>query len=322
MTLTFQAGTPFDLLAVTAVTLRLGLAGLLLVSAVGKAWDLPGTRQTLAEFGVAPQRTQRASHLLLAAEALIALMLLCDSLTRAGAGLAAGLFLVFTLGIANVLRQGRRPDCHCLGQLHSAPVGPLVLVRNLALVAASLFVARQPVTLLTATPASQLAALLGGACVALASSHLALWQSLRAKANPYLKPGQLVPHLDLLAQDGQRHSIHTLLPKDRQSLIVFSSPTCGHCLPLLPKIIQWRAMLADRLTVLLLDVAAEGAEHEWPEGSYRVAAEALHLYKVGGTPGAILLDGQGRVVLPKPASGADEILATVRAALTDQPPAL
>lgn len=298
-----------------AVALRLGLAALLLVSSVAKAWDLPGTRQALAEFGVTAAQTRRASYILLFAEVFVAALLLSDPLTRLGAALASALFLTFAAGIANVLRQGRRPECHCLGQLHSAPVGPLVVVRNLLLMVASLVVAGQPVFPLTATTASQLATFLGAACVALAASHLCLWQSTRRQPQPYLGQGQLLPHLDVRSQDGQVHPIHSLLDTSPQTLLVFSSPTCSLCLPLLPELDRWSAMLSDKLRILLLDVTDEMGGHAWVNGSYQVGSEALILYKVPGTPSAILLDKLGRVVLPKPATGFDEILATIRAVL-------
>src|ERR671933_307156 len=48
------------------------------------------------------------------------------------------LLLVFVAGIGYNLARGRTPDCHCFGQLHSAPAGWSTLARNavLALIAA------------------------------------------------------------------------------------------------------------------------------------------------------------------------------------------
>src|SRR5207244_547943 len=46
---------------------------------------------------------------------------------------ALGLLLVFVVGIGVSLLRGRRPACHCFGQLHSAPVGWPTLARNGAL---------------------------------------------------------------------------------------------------------------------------------------------------------------------------------------------
>ena len=47
------------------------------------------------------------------------------------------LLLLFPAGIVANLVRGRKPDCHCFGQLHSEPAGLKTLARNgvLALVA-------------------------------------------------------------------------------------------------------------------------------------------------------------------------------------------
>ena len=49
--------------------------------------------------------------------------------------------LSFVAGISVALARGLEPDCHCFGQLHSAPVGWRALARNLALLAIAGFVA-------------------------------------------------------------------------------------------------------------------------------------------------------------------------------------
>src|SRR5205807_6008418 len=51
-------------------------------------------------------------------------------------GLGALILLVlFVAGIGYNLAHGRHPDCHCFGQLHSAPAGWPTLIRNLVLAA-------------------------------------------------------------------------------------------------------------------------------------------------------------------------------------------
>src|SRR5205085_11239986 len=50
-----------------------------------------------------------------------------------GAVGALVLLLIFVAGIGYNLALGRTPDCHCFGQLHSAPAGWSTLVRNLVL---------------------------------------------------------------------------------------------------------------------------------------------------------------------------------------------
>src|SRR5439155_270303 len=52
---------------------------------------------------------------------------------------------VFIAAIAVSLARGRKPDCHCFGQLHSAPIGWTTLSRNAVLAGlAALIVWRGP----------------------------------------------------------------------------------------------------------------------------------------------------------------------------------
>jgi hypothetical protein len=46
---------------------------------------------------------------------------------------ALSLLLTFVAGISINLALGRKPECHCFGQIHSEPVGWPTLLRNAAL---------------------------------------------------------------------------------------------------------------------------------------------------------------------------------------------
>jgi Methylamine utilisation protein MauE len=50
-------------------------------------------------------------------------------------GALGALTLLFVVGIGSHLARGQHPDCHCFGQLHSAPAGWPTLIRNLVLAA-------------------------------------------------------------------------------------------------------------------------------------------------------------------------------------------
>ena len=53
---------------------------------------------------------------------------------------ALALLLLFVAGISINLARGKKPECHCFGQLHSAPAGWRTLARNGALAAIAGFV--------------------------------------------------------------------------------------------------------------------------------------------------------------------------------------
>jgi peroxiredoxin/uncharacterized membrane protein YphA (DoxX/SURF4 family) len=119
---------------------RLALAGVFAVAGVGKLLDLSGSQQAVRNFGVPERFAKPAGIALPIAELIIAVLLLPVTTARYGAILAALLMLAFIAAIANQLRQGKQPDCHCFGQLHSAPAGPITLLRNGAFAAVALFI--------------------------------------------------------------------------------------------------------------------------------------------------------------------------------------
>ena len=78
---------------------------------------------------------------------------------------------MFVVGISINLARGRTPECHCFGQLHSAPAGWKTLARNGALAAVAAFILWEgnyggagpsALSWLGALSATQLLGLLGG----------------------------------------------------------------------------------------------------------------------------------------------------------------
>jgi hypothetical protein len=114
---------------------RIVVAAALLVAAVAKLADRPGTERGVVELGLPPGWAGAVGRLLPIVELAVAVGLLVDVSAR-WAGLAAlGLLAAFlTLMVLNLAR-GRTPDCHCFGQIHSAPIGTWAVVRNVVLAA-------------------------------------------------------------------------------------------------------------------------------------------------------------------------------------------
>jgi peroxiredoxin len=122
------------------LALRLVLAGVFLIAGAAKLADLAGSRRAVAGFGVPQRMVGVAGVGLPVAELAVAGALLVSESVRFGALGALLLLVVFVVGIAVVLRRGTEADCHCFGQLHSAPIGWRTLVRNVVLAAAAAFV--------------------------------------------------------------------------------------------------------------------------------------------------------------------------------------
>src|SRR5438477_12974220 len=112
---------------------RLILSAVFLVAGLAKLADLSGSRQAMRGFGVPGKLADLFGLLLPLAELAVAITLVIPLTAWWGAIGALSLLLIFVAGIGYNLAQGRTPDCHCFGQLHSSPAGWSTLIRNLVL---------------------------------------------------------------------------------------------------------------------------------------------------------------------------------------------
>jgi peroxiredoxin/uncharacterized membrane protein YphA (DoxX/SURF4 family) len=120
---------------------RLVLAAVFLLASLTKLVDLAGTRRAIVGFGLPERAGLPLAFLLPIAELAVAVALVPSRSAWWGALGAVILLLAFIAGISVNLARGRRPDCHCFGQLHSEPVGASTLIRNGVLIVGALFVA-------------------------------------------------------------------------------------------------------------------------------------------------------------------------------------
>lgn len=126
-----------------------GFASVLLISrlVLGTIFGLAGTtklldrdafRRTLSDFGVPPGLAGPSSFLLPVAELVVAVALIPLATSYNAAAGAFALLLLFLAGISVNLVRGRRPKCQCFGQVHTAPIGSSLVVRNVGLSALAL----------------------------------------------------------------------------------------------------------------------------------------------------------------------------------------
>src|ERR687898_376688 len=119
---------------------RLLLAAVFVVAGGAKLADRAGSRRAVADFGVPAPLAATLGVLLPLAELAVAAALIPTSTAWWGAVGALVLLLVFVVGISANLARGRKPECHCFGQLYSEPAGWKTLVRNGILAAVAGFV--------------------------------------------------------------------------------------------------------------------------------------------------------------------------------------
>jgi peroxiredoxin/uncharacterized membrane protein YphA (DoxX/SURF4 family) len=119
---------------------RLLLAAIFAVAGLAKLADLPGSRQAVRDFGVPAWLAAPLGLLLPMVELTVAIALIPNASAWWGALGALVLLLLFIAGIGASLARGKHPDCHCFGQLHSAPAGWPTLARNGVLAVVATFI--------------------------------------------------------------------------------------------------------------------------------------------------------------------------------------
>jgi thiol-disulfide isomerase/thioredoxin len=331
-----------------SLILRLGLALVFAVAAGAKLADRAGTREAAIAFGAPDRAAGLLGVALPTAELVTATLLLPAAAAGAGGPAARGRRAGVSIAITVNLMRGRAPDCHCFGQLHSAPAGWGTLARNAWLAAAAGVVVAggeagpSAVMWLGRLRGSAVVIVVGAAIViALAAAFLSLLRAYgrvlvrldrveRALEEAGLSdvsldvmppahglaPGTPAPPFTLPDVSGVERSLADLLAAGRPLLLVFASAHCGPCHELMPVLVRWRRDYADRVTVA---VASDGA----PDGAVAGGAGTIEhvllddggvvydAFAANGTPGAVLIGADG-VVASRVAAGRMEIEALLR----------
>jgi peroxiredoxin/uncharacterized membrane protein YphA (DoxX/SURF4 family) len=118
-----------------ALAARVVLAVVFSVAGAAKLADLAGSRSALEGFGLPRRFAALGGVALPVVELAVAVGLLVPVTTWWGALGAIALLLAFMTVIAVSIARGTEPDCHCFGQVHSAPAGWGTLSRNAGLAA-------------------------------------------------------------------------------------------------------------------------------------------------------------------------------------------
>jgi len=243
----------------------------------------------MIDFGVPAALASPLGLLLPLSELAVAAALVPAAMAWWGALGALALLLLFVVGISINLARGKKPECHCFGQLHSAPAGWRTLTRNGVLAATAAFVVWQgqdgagPGVLgwIGDLSTAQLAALVLG-LVALALLGGQWWlllnllrQNGRLLTRIEALEGTLeaggaampspngVPHAGLPVGDeapafslrglyGETITLDSLRSSGKSVMLLFTDPGCGPCTALLPEIRRWQRDHSEELTISLV----------------------------------------------------------------------
>jgi peroxiredoxin len=271
---------------------RLLLAAVFIVAGGAKLADREGSRRAVADFGVPAALAAPLGILLPLAELAVAVALIPTATAFWGAVGALVLLLLFVVGIGANLARGRKPDCHCFGQIHSAPAGWSTLARNgvLAAVAALLVwrglegeVGASVVGWIGALSLAQLLILAVGTAVLalLAAQWMFLFGLLRqngrllarlnaveeriaaaglapipsengAHSTAGLPVGSPAPAFALEDLDGEQVTLDGLRARGKPVMLLFTDPNCGGCAELMPEISHWQQQYAEQLTISIV----------------------------------------------------------------------
>ena len=274
---------------------RLVLAIVFLVAGFGKLADLPGSQQAMRDFGVPAVLSRPFGVLLPLAELAVAIALIPTIWAWWGALGALALLLIFVAGIGYNLARGRAPDCHCFGQIHSAPAGWPTLIRNLILAAIAGFAIWHPAS---SNAGADLGTWFGSLAVAqrvevivgviimaiLALESWVLFHTMSQQGRLLLRletlekqlasggivpqssdtgiglpVGTQAPAFSLAGLHGETLTLNALRANDKPVVLVFSDPGCGPCTALMPEVGRWQRDYAGKLT---LAVVSRGTPEE------------------------------------------------------------
>jgi thiol-disulfide isomerase/thioredoxin len=268
---------------------RIVLSALFLLAGIAKLADLPGSRKSLEDFGLASWLAKPFGFLLPLVELTVGILLLTSRGAWWGACVAVGLLLIFIAAISFNLVLGRAPDCHCFGQLHSKPVGWSTLLRDALLTAMGVFILWQGRANASPSLASWNDGLPRTESIAFAAAVIILsgliiigWlllnlmsqngrllvrlEALEAQvqggpaaaeksgSQPQngLLPGSRAPQFELTSLTQDRVSLEALRKLGKPVLLLFTDPNCGPCRELMPEVKRWQSDHQDKLTVAVL----------------------------------------------------------------------
>lgn len=310
---------------------RILLAGIFALAGVAKFLDLRGSEKAFVDHGVPRSLALPGAVALSVFEIAIAVLLLSTDTSWYASIAALGLLVLFISQMSFHLARGHTPDCHCFGQVHSAPVSKVSILRNVlfALPALGLVVSgpRAQGTALTDPRLDIMQLIFGSATVALLAVAVVSLRKILTQQQELAKRvelmeliardgasvtredvghpheglpiGAVFPDFELPAADGGVSSLAGLRADGLPILFFFVSPSCGPCRGLVPEFEKWQRELAGRVRFVFVSsgYAEDNAEKFGPGKTILLQhdRELANLARAQWTPTAVLVDRNGRV---------------------------
>lgn len=341
---------------VAILIVRLLLVAIFGLSGIAKLFDPEGSEKAFGDFGLPKFLQKPMVYLLPAFELAVAGTLLFVTTSWFGAIGAAGLFVIFTVGMLYQMAKGNAPDCHCFGQIRSEPVGVTSVLRNVAflILAGFLVLQGQNTQGLSLVNSNQdiMQIVIGIAVVVLLLAAVLFLKKISEQQTQIMRRielmelvaregdaverdhaghphegmpiGAVVPEFELPDLNGETVSKGSLLAEKLPTLFLFVSPTCNPCKALVPEFDSWQKGLAGKINFVFIS-NGNAAENRDKFGSnvskvmlLQKDREVTDLLRAKWTPTALLMDGEGRIA-SHAAAGDNAIRELVGKLRTDDP---
>lgn len=322
--------------------IRIFLFAVFAVAGVGKLLDLEGSEKAVKEFGAPEELSKTLAIALPFAEIVFAVCLLFVSTSWVGAIGALLLLATFIGGMIWQMAQGKAPDCHCFGAIHSEPVSKRSLIRNAVFAILALFLVaqgreNQGLGFGDLTNEMAIELIVGLATVGMLGAVVFFLKKISEQQTQIMRRievlelistseggavkredagsvhdglplGAPFPDFELADINGKIVEFEHLLGTAKPTLFFFVSPTCNPCKALLPEIETWRTELENRLQIVFISsgTAEENLEKFGGAGFRQILLQNdRELAEATGakwTPTALLVNADG-VIASSPAVG-------------------
>ncbi len=310
---------------------RILLAGIFALAGIAKFLDLRGSEKAFVDHGVPRSLALPGAVGLSLVEIAIAVLLLSTDTSWYASIAALGLLVLFISQMSFHLGRGHTPDCHCFGQVHSAPVSKVSILRNVlfALPALGLVISgpRAQGTALTDPRLDVMQLIFGSATVALLAVAVVSLRKILVQQQELVKRvelmeliardgasvtrddvghpheglpiGAVFPDFELPALDGAVTQLADLRADGLPHLFIFVSPSCGPCRSLVPEFDKWQRELSGRVRFVFVSSGSADENREKFGGGKTILLqhdrELANLVKAQWTPTAVLVGKDGRV---------------------------
>jgi peroxiredoxin/uncharacterized membrane protein YphA (DoxX/SURF4 family) len=326
---------------------RILLAGIFALAGIAKFLDLKGSEKAFTDFGVPRSLAMTGAVALSVAEIAIAMFLLPVQTSWYAAIGASALLLLFIGQMIYQVAKGNAPDCHCFGQLHSAPVSKVSIARNILFaVPALILVVSGPTNqgmALTDPRLDVMQLVFGVAIVGFLAAMVVTLRKISTQQDELLRRVELMelvardgaavarddvahpheglpigapfPHFELPDLEGKTVTLAGLRDEGLPVLFFFVSPSCTPCKALVPEFEHWQRDLYGKTNVIFIS-SGKPEDNRTKFGGNAAKTillqkdrELAALVKAQWTPTAVLMDAAGRVA--SHAAAADTAIRTL-----------